>query len=313
MASIVAPQAIKFTNERVRRSADLLAQAYYLAVAVSDRWLSLGSGQAALDQMQADIRAGADRMMDTYTHAQFTERNWFLPGVAALFPNDSSPVFDNGNFTAQDPSRPAITGAVVTNVISRAQEFQNWLLSVAGAFNGTLQVETATAVGTITGSGNATVTVTAYGMANSPKAVSVAVVNADTATTWAGKVRTALAADADVGAFFTVSGATTAIVLTSKTAIANDAQMNIALANGTSVGITAAPTSSNTTAGISARGGTSWIQTVMQVSSFTNGTIVLSDAQNFLTRCGELKTNYQANTNANLNTLLAAAVNPNTK
>jgi len=124
---------------------------------------------------------------------------------------------------------------------------------------GTAQVETATAAGTITASGNATVTVTAAGMANSPKAISVAVVNTDTAATWAGKVRTALAADTDVTALFSVGGASTSITLTSivnsRGALpANDATLNIALANGTCTGITAAATSANTTAGVASTG-----------------------------------------------------------
>jgi len=312
MPNITSPIAVKFTNERCRPSADLMAQAYYLAVAANDRWVTLGSGQPALDQMQADIRNAADRIIAAYSSTYWTEKNWFMAGVSALFPNDSSPVFDNGNFTAQDPTRPPLTGAGVTNVVTRCIEFQNWLLSVAGAFNGALQVETATAVGTIGTAGNATVVVTAnIGMTNSPKTVSVAVASADTATAWAAKVRTALAADADVGPFFTIGGAGAAITLTAKTAKTNDSGMNCSLANGTCTGITAAPTSANTTAGVDPRGGTAWLNTVLQCSSFVNGTIVLPDAQNFITRCGELKANYQAASNANLTTLLTAAVNPN--
>jgi len=124
---------------------------------------------------------------------------------------------------------------------------------------GTAQVETATAAGTITLAGNATVTVTAAGMTGSPKAVSVAVTLSDTAATWAGKVRTALAADADVAALFTVGGSTTAISLTRNASAigilpANDATLNIALANGTCTGITAAATSANTTAGVASAG-----------------------------------------------------------
>lgn len=132
---------------------------------------------------------------------------------------------------------------------------------------GTAQVETATAAGTITGSGNATVTVTASGMTGSPKAISVAVTNGDTAATWAGKVRTALAADADVSALFTVGGSTTAISLTRKSLAAytvkgsavgvfpaDDATLNIALDNGTCTGITTASTSANTTAGVATAG-----------------------------------------------------------
>lgn len=114
---------------------------------------------------------------------------------------------------------------------------------------GTAQVETATAAGTISGSGNATVIVTAFGMPGSPRTVSVAVTASDTAAVWAGKVRTALTIDPIVGYFFTISGASTSIVLTAKYIRANDTTMNISLDNGTCTGITPAPTSANTTAG----------------------------------------------------------------
>lgn len=128
---------------------------------------------------------------------------------------------------------------------------------------GTAQVETATAAGTITGSGNAEVIVTASGMIGSPKTISVAVLVDDTASDWAEKVRTALAADTDVAAKFDVSGSTTSIVLTRKATssytvpggtlslyAANDATLNISLDNDTCTGITTAATSANTTAGV---------------------------------------------------------------
>lgn len=127
---------------------------------------------------------------------------------------------------------------------------------------GTAQVETATAAGTITATGNATVTVTAAGMTGSPKAISVAVLSGDTAAVWAGKVRDALAADVDVSAVFSVSGASTAIVLTVKEIgglsipiyPANDSTINVAIDNGTCTGITTAATSANTTAGVATSG-----------------------------------------------------------
>ena len=72
----------------------------------------------------------------------------------------------------------------------------------------TVQIETATIIGTITGDGNAVITVTAVGMTNSPKAINVAVVSGDVAADVALKVRQTLALDADVQAFFLVSGAT---------------------------------------------------------------------------------------------------------
>ena len=132
---------------------------------------------------------------------------------------------------------------------------------------GTAQVETATAAGTITGSGNASVVVTAAGMTGSPKTISVPVVNGDTAAVWAGKVRTALAADTAVTALFDVSGTSTSIILTRKPSktytigatslpirLANDSTLNISLDNGTCTGITTAATSANTTPGVATAG-----------------------------------------------------------
>jgi len=127
---------------------------------------------------------------------------------------------------------------------------------------GTAQIETATAAGTATASGNITVTVTSAGMAGSPLAITVPILINDTPTLWAAKVRTALAANAVIAARFSVSGATTAIILTRKPGtvlaasnetvnlyLANDTTLNIAIAAGTT-GITAASTSADTTAGV---------------------------------------------------------------
>ena len=114
----------------------------------------------------------------------------------------------------------------------------------------TAQVETATVVGSVTGSGNATVVITAAGMTGSPKTDSVAVLNGDAATDVGLKIRTALAADTAVTAMFAVSGAGANIILTALTPAANDATLNVSIANGTCTGLTSAPTSANTTAGV---------------------------------------------------------------
>jgi len=116
--------------------------------------------------------------------------------------------------------------------------------------NGTKQVETATVVGAITTAGNATFTVTAAGMTGSPKAISVPVALNDSAAVVAQKAREVLGADSAVSAKFAVGGYGTAMEFTALTAAANDATLNIAIANGTCAGLTAAPTSANTTAGV---------------------------------------------------------------
>lgn len=145
------------------------------------------------------------------------------------------------------------------------------------------QVETATVVGTIGagGAGNATVILTAANMVNSPKTLSVAVANNDTASQVATKIRTALNADADVINFFTIGGSNAVITLTTKTARANDTTLNMSIDNGTCSGLTSAPTSANTTAGVAGprycvvRGAFPWeqllacIQTALQETHVT--------------------------------------------
>jgi hypothetical protein len=145
------------------------------------------------------------------------------------------------------------------------------------------QVETATVVGTVTGDGDAAVVVTAAGMLNSPKTLNVAVLNLDTASQVATKIRTALNADAEVKAFFTISGSGAEVILTTKTARANDATMNLSVDNGTCTGLTAAPTSANTTAGVAgpryalARGLFPWEQVVAKLQSALDETWVTGE------------------------------------
>jgi hypothetical protein len=115
---------------------------------------------------------------------------------------------------------------------------------------GRKQYETATAAGTITGDGNATVTVTGAGITGSPLAVSVAVLNGDTAAVWGNKVKVQLLATPAITALYDVLGYNASIALRAKTARANDTTLNIALANDTCTGITAAATSANTTTGL---------------------------------------------------------------
>lgn len=125
---------------------------------------------------------------------------------------------------------------------------------------GAAQIETATAAGTASASGNVTTTVTSAGMTGSPLAITTAILNGDTPTVWAGKVRTSLAANATIAKRFDVSGTTTSIILTRKPGtvltsdnetvnlyLATDATLNIALAGP--AGVTAAATSANTLAG----------------------------------------------------------------
>lgn len=115
------------------------------------------------------------------------------------------------------------------------------------------QVETATAAGTVSTAGNALVTVTTA-LLDDPEAVDVPVELSDDASAIALAIRTALSANENIAAHFTVSGADAAVVLTAKEYAANDSTLNIAIDDGTgegaSEGVTTAATSTNTTPGV---------------------------------------------------------------
>ena len=129
---------------------------------------------------------------------------------------------------------------------------------------GNAQVETATvtAASGITTSGNATVTVTATGMTGSPKAISVPLTTGThtTAALIATAIAAGLNADTAYAALFTATSSGATVITTGKASStytlngtsvpvypATIANLNVALAGG--LGITAAATSADTTAG----------------------------------------------------------------
>jgi len=134
---------------------------------------------------------------------------------------------------------------------------------------GNAQVETATvtAASGITTSGNATVTITATGMTGSPKAISVPLTTGThtTATLIATAIAAGLNADTAYAALFTATSSGASVITTGKASstytlngtsvpiyTATIANLNVALAGG--LGITAAATSADTTAGVATAG-----------------------------------------------------------
>jgi len=134
---------------------------------------------------------------------------------------------------------------------------------------GNAQVETATvtAASGITTSGNATVTVTATGMTGSPKAISVPLTTGThtTAALIATAIAAGLNADTAYAALFTATSSGATVITTGKASstytlngtsvpvyTATIANLNVALAGG--LGITAAATSADTTAGVATAG-----------------------------------------------------------
>ena len=133
----------------------------------------------------------------------------------------------------------------------------NYLADLAQtSVGGTLQVTTATCVGEVTGAGNALVTVTGAGIAGSPVALNVAVALDDTPALYAPKLAAAINANGAIAALYEAASNGANVVLTALMPAANDGTLNVAIATGTAEGITAAPNSVLTTAGVAAGGAT---------------------------------------------------------
>lgn len=121
---------------------------------------------------------------------------------------------------------------------------------------GIRQVETIVCTaGESTGAGNITMTITAAGMPNSPKAVVVAIgAEDDTVEEVGALVRTALGLDADVSSMFVFSGTGANIILTAITPAANDGTFAFGFVDTDSTGVTFGA-SGNTTAGVAPAAG----------------------------------------------------------
>jgi hypothetical protein len=134
------------------------------------------------------------------------------------------------------------------------------------------QVETITVAAACTQNGTLVFTVTADGMTHSPKAVNVDVTtDDDSATKVAVKVRAALAADVDVGGFFTVGGTDADVALTAKAYAADDGTMEIAMTDAPNTGVTVG-SSTDTTGGVL---GVAQIETItVETGASKAGTLV---------------------------------------
>lgn len=180
--------------------------------------------------------------------------------VALQMTNRSSAIIYSSFFGNEDGvtqvETNTIASAVLTggdlDVIVTAAGMSGSPKTITAAALGTLQVETITCTaGESTGAGNITMAITAAGMTGSPKDVVVPVALSDGVNEVALAVRTALAADTDVSAFFDISGSAADVVMTAKVAIANDATMAFGFTDTDSTGVTFG-SSTNTTAGVAA-------------------------------------------------------------
>lgn len=155
----------------------------------------------------------------------------------------------------------AISARLTTSSTTATLDVQTGVCTGSAAFvAGVAQVETATVVAAAgaTSSGNCIVTVTGSTLTGSPLAVTIPLTtSANTATLVASALAAGLNANAAIAAKYSVTSSVADIILTVKADangnyLANDGTLNIAIPSG--LGITAAPTSSDTTAGVVSSG-----------------------------------------------------------
>jgi len=155
----------------------------------------------------------------------------------------------------------AISARLTTSSTTATLDVQTGVCTGSAAFvAGVAQVETATVVAAAgaTSSGNCIVTVTGSTLTGSPLAVTIPLTtSANTATLVATALASGLNANAAIAAKYSVASSGADIVLTVKADangnyLANDGTLNIAIPSG--LGITAASTSTDTTAGVVSSG-----------------------------------------------------------
>ena len=155
----------------------------------------------------------------------------------------------------------AISTRLTTSSTTATLDVQTGVCTGSAAFvAGVAQVETATVVAAAgaTSSGNCIVTVTGSTLTGSPLAVTIPLTtSANTATLVASALASGLNANTAIAAKYSVASSGADIILTVKADangnyLANDATLNIAIPGG--LGITAAATSTDTTAGVVSSG-----------------------------------------------------------
>lgn len=161
-----------------------------------------------------------------------------------------------GTLTVKSTTTAAATGKTLVSGSIAVTPFTvtTGVLATAGTVIGTVgtkQVETLTIDATAAvNTGDAIVTIKAAGFNGGASLnINVPVEVGDTQAVVATSVETALKANSTVNSFFDVTKTATTVVLTAKTAAANDTTANIAIAGGTNNVVTAVAASADTAAG----------------------------------------------------------------
>lgn len=235
-------------------------------------WITIGGQRGATLSMTAAMIDASNKMSGAWTTSVPGLMSWSIDADAVILTDIAGMAVEAGRqcllssfynrklvhvrYVRKDGSK--FQGyAAITDLSEEAphDDVATYKIKLEGSgapeeVNGMRQVETATVAGKVTSSGNAIFTITALGLTNSLKVISVEVTEKDSAAVVAQKAREALEADSEITKIFDINGIGSEIVLTKKLAEDNDATLNIAIANDTCKGLTIAPYSKHITPGI---------------------------------------------------------------
>ncbi len=212
-------------------------------------WITIGGQRGATLSMTAAMIDASNKMSGAWTTSVPGLMSWSIDADAVILTDIAGMAVEAGRQCLLS----SFYNRKLVHVRYVRKDGNKIKLEGSGApeeVNGMRQVETATVAGKVTSSGNAIFTITALGLTNSLKVISVEVTEKDSAAVVAQKAREALEADSEITKIFDINGIGAAIVLTKKLAEDNDATLNIAIANDTCKGLTIAPYSKHITPGI---------------------------------------------------------------
>lgn len=127
--AILDPATIRFSNEYLRKSANLIARAYYKAHETADKWNALGGTNAEkLGLLYSLLGEAANKLTWMYRFCDQTRLFWDALNMQANIPNDpAEELWDNETLTGQDPTRPPVSGQDLRRLNWRIEESVNWL------------------------------------------------------------------------------------------------------------------------------------------------------------------------------------------
>lgn len=122
--AITDPNAIRYSNEIARPSADRLGKRYYSGKAISDRWTALGGGQAATDALRDVIHEWCKESYADYLFWYDANRRWVAYGQTLIPDTPADDPIDDGS---PEDGRPASTNSKIRNVVTRlAESLTDW-------------------------------------------------------------------------------------------------------------------------------------------------------------------------------------------